>query len=182
MYPQSPECRPIVNKRVKHTSLWLAPRPLLVMECFSAAALVLRWSAGRLINQRPELSHPSIQAAAACPWNILKRQSRSIQQPLKSTESRIPVNDLAGESTSPRKSTGVSYTRCVAHAVGEECVQSGRSLRAWRSKSPAAVLRLDSAAPVSAGRSWLTGVGRQPSVCSPDSWAFWGLIVFQASA
>lgn len=122
---------------------------------FFCRSPVLRRSTGQLINQRRVLSHPSIQARGRLPVEHFKRQSRSIQQPLKSTESRIPVNDLAGKRPPRRKSTGVSYTRCLAHAVGEECVQSGQSLQAQCSKIPAAVHRLDSAAVVSraGGRS-----------------------------
>lgn len=64
---------------------------------FFCSGPLLQWSARQLINQRQELSHPSIQARGRLPVEHFKRQSRSIQQPLKSTESRISVNDLTGK-------------------------------------------------------------------------------------
>lgn len=149
---------------------------------FFCGGPILRWIAGQLINQRHELGHPSIQAHGRLPVEHFKRQSRSIQQPLKSTESRIPVNDLAG-----KRPPAVNQLECHipdawhmpwVRNVYREAVHSELSVR----KSPPPFSDWSRLLLSAAGHSWLTRVGRQPSVCSPDSWALWALVVFQTSA
>lgn len=149
---------------------------------FFCGGPILRWIAGQLINQRQELGHPSIQAHGRLPVEHFKRQSRSIQQPLKSTESRIPVNDLTG-----KRPPAVNQLECHipdawhmprVRNVYREAVHSKLSVR----KSPPSCSDWSRLLLSAAGHSWLTRVGRQPSVCSPDSWALWALVVFQTSA
>lgn len=134
------------------------------MERFSAAAPFCGGVPGSLlIRGKSSAIHPSRRTAAR-PVEHFKRQSRSIQQPLKSTESRIPVNDLAG-----KRPPAVNQLEChIPDAwhmprVRNASTQRGRSLPAQHWTIPTAVLRLQSAAAV-IRRTQLTHRSCSPTV------------------